>query len=192
MSPEILRVYLYEIQNQCIIAMQAAEDMRREFESAIAKQDARFWYCLQAFLSAAANISKLLRYDHVQDRERPNARQVAQERATELRRVLQVNPDSVLLLPRDLRNHIEHMDERLDAWAESAGDDKQASLHVRVIQPGTPELLGFPPERCFLYFDAMNWAVTFKGTPFDVPPIAWEVNAIGERAAELLAGPMQD
>ncbi len=179
MKSEIRNVYLQEIRSQCTLANQAIEDMGGLLTAAyMGTQAPRFWYCLQAFLAAAANISKLLW---------PSGRGDT-ERGRELRAFLGIEDDSPLRA-RDLRNDIEHMDERLDAWAQAAEVDKNLALHVRVILGGQAGLFGLDPARCFLYFDANAYRVTVAGREYEILPIARAIHALAEKVDEILIAP---
>ena len=175
MKAEIRNVYLQEVRSQCILAHQATKDMAALLADApLDAQAPRFWYCLQAFLAAAANISKLL-WPSVS----------AAERGRELRALLGINNDSPLRA-RGLRNDIEHMDERLDVWARAAEADEDLALFVRLIEGGGTGLVGLDPTRCFLFFDASTYRVTVAGREYELLPISWAISSLAEKVEEIL------
>src|SRR5258708_17982979 len=157
MRPEIQRVYLQDLRSQCLIAHQSIEDLTQlvvdahieeELTTSVGVLVPRFWYCTQAFLGAAANISKML--------WPPSTK--AEKRGHDLRNLLGINATAagspLDVKGRDLRNDFEHLDERLDAWAGEAEATGDYGLLVRVIGAGPPHVFGIDPKVCFLYFDA--------------------------------------
>lgn len=78
------------------------------------QQSRDVWFVLLSFLTHVAMISKLL------DPIRPDAAKV--ERGRALRAHLEV-VDGSALLPRDARDNLEHIDERIDNWVQR-GDTK--------------------------------------------------------------------
>lgn len=189
MAPEIQQVYMQELRSQCVIAIQAGKDMVGLMEGAYvdtlfggySEQSVRFWYALQSFLTAAANISKLLwprtRKSKSETQLECDARIV---RGAKLQQLLGIEHDSPLKA-RALRNNIEHLDERLDTWAESVSASEDSELSVRLILAGSAPIFGLDPKRCFLLFDASNYHVTFAGEEFEILPISWAVHEMMNR-----------
>jgi hypothetical protein len=179
MKIEFRNVYLHELRSQCILARQAVEDMGALLADApLNEQAPRFWYCLQAFLAAAANISKLLW---------PSESHAA-ERGSELRTFLGIDDDSPLRVRR-LRNDIEHLDSRLDDWVRVAEADGNLALAVRIIEGGSTGLVGLDPKRCFLFFDASTYCVTVAGQVYELLPICWAITTLAEKVDEVLDTP---
>jgi hypothetical protein len=81
-------------------------DRREAVAKKYTQNDELFWMSLQTFLTFAGNVSKLLW---------PVKK--ANKRGADLRRELGV--DGLALECRELRNHLEHFDERIDVWLES-------------------------------------------------------------------------
>lgn len=194
MQPEIQHAYLQELRSQCLIAHQAIEDMTNlmipaHVEAELAVQVGvlvpRFWYCTQAFLAAAANISKLL--------WPPSTKAGARKRGRELRALIggeAAADDSALnVAGRTLRNLFEHFDERLDTWAERAEATGDPSLVVRVVWAGPPEVFEVNPHSCFLYFDASSYRIIVEGQVYEILPLSWAIHALVERVDDLLGTP---
>jgi hypothetical protein len=195
MLTEIRTVYLRELRSQCIIGHQAIADMasltvpahiESELTSDLGAASSRFWYCLQAFLASAANISKLLWPS-------PHDGKDAATRGSDLRTLIAtkaVAPGSALdSSGRDLRNAFEHFDARLDEWARSARARGDFSIIVRVLWAGPPKVFGVQEDDCYLYFDASSYHVWVAGKEYEIMPLSWEIYALVDRIDDLLGTP---
>lgn len=85
-----------EVNRQSKFALRALDDMRLDDP----EDNGGFWYSVQAFLSATANVSKLLWGSGSSDRQRREA----ERRRRPLRESLKV-PDDSPLRSRKFRNH---------------------------------------------------------------------------------------
>jgi len=150
-------LFYSQIRDQCDYVRRATE----ELEPALAAQDTdRVWYCLQNLLSAAANISKALWGVNPEI-----------EKAREpLRASLGITDDSPLR-SRELRNHFDHFDERLDEW------DKKSTTRIymdRNILPSGMNLIGGigtgKHDELRRYFPDTAIA-TFFGDAYELVPI---------------------
>ncbi len=108
----------------------------------------RIWFSVQGLLIAAGNVSKLLGLPHrgflTVDKK--------------VRKALSVPEDSPLA-PRAFRNHFEHFDERLEAWATSSTRRNFADSNVGP----TGMIPGLDPGDFLRNFDTTNHAATFRG-----------------------------
>ena len=102
METAFLRIFQREVERQCKFGLIATNDLVKALQ---APDIDRIWYSVQALLSAAGNVSKLLW----------PFKPLLSERGVELRASLSVGEHS-LLRPRTFRNHFEHFDERLEKW----------------------------------------------------------------------------
>jgi hypothetical protein len=140
-----------EVERQAKIALTAYDDMQAALRP---ENYFRFWYAAQTFLSAAANVSKLLRT--------PASEDAAVER-TALRRELRVADDSPLF-NRELRNHFEHFDSRIIAFArENPGGSADRYF-------GRPEDFGDYAHHALRGFDPQKQQFWFRGRPFPLRP----------------------
>src|SRR5579862_3776447 len=103
-SMDFLQVFLGEVVWQSAVALEAMTQLREALAQPPSPSgNNRAFFHIQAFLVAAANVSKLLW---------PSGNR---KRGNELRRLLSVTEDSPIA-NRTLRNHFEHFDERIDSW----------------------------------------------------------------------------
>jgi hypothetical protein len=162
------------MQLQCQIAEMAGRDVGEALRwrpdgdsndfAKLKENDIRFWYALQAFLAATANVSKLL----WPDKETGDA-----ARGEVLRSVLSIPDSSPLAPPRILRNRFEHLDEWLDKWAKASPD--KGILMRSFGYPGA--IVGMDIEVYVAYYDMSSDTVTFLG---DAQPLKPLLDAVRE------------
>lgn len=102
-------LFLGEIQRQCNFALIAYEAMItyvKEMRQGDNKELDRFWYSVQSFLVAVANISKILWPSGFCGSERSPE---LEARGAKLRTLLSADELSILK-SREFRNHFEHYD----------------------------------------------------------------------------------
>jgi len=163
MEKMVLRIFQREVERQCRFALIAVQDLSQALQ---AGDMDRIWYSVQAFLVAAGNISKLLW----------PAKPRLPERGAELRASLSIDGESPLE-PRRFRNHFEHFDERLEAWATSSERHNFADSNV-----GPPGMIvGLEPGDYLRNFDTTGFAVTFRGDTYPLQPVT---NAIDRSLGE--------
>jgi hypothetical protein len=156
MDQELRRVYLDEIMHRCDICHAAMMDLEQI--------SAEVPMCRNPFRPAAeliynaAVISKLFWPPRSENKHKG---QRASARGEYLRSLLGIE-DNHPIRDRTLRNHLEHYDERLDAWAEQAR--KQYVAH-QLIAPMPPDPNGFFVVQ---HYDPATKTFAFRGEPFDV------------------------
>lgn len=106
--------------------------------------DKVFFY-VQAFLAHAGNISKILWPARVTP--------ASQARATDLHLALQV-PANLQLESRDIRNSLEHVDERIDSWlaAKSDADVVVIDMNIEHTSASTASFRKFKSDSLTYYF----------------------------------------
>jgi hypothetical protein len=168
-SEDVAQIRLSMARREQWLRAMATYDQQRE------AAHERLWYSVQAFLGAAGNISKLLWPAYRKGEE------LIPQRGPELRASLAVEEDSPLA-PRTLRNHFEHFDARLEAWAVSSTPRGFVDSNI-----GPASMVsGFDPGHCLRNFDTVNFAVTFQGETYRLRPIIEAIQAIYQRATEKL------
>jgi hypothetical protein len=164
MNKMVLRIYQMEVKRQCKFALIAAQDIN----NALQYNDMdRIWYSIQAFVVAVGNISKILWPSNA----------LLPERGADIRKSLLVDDDSPLG-PRKFRNHFEHFDERLEIWATSS--EHMGLVDSNVGPPGM--IAGHDPGDYLRNFDTRNFAVTFWGDEYVLPPIVTAVQELRQKA----------
>jgi hypothetical protein len=116
---------------------------------------------LQNFLSASANVSKLLWGQRGKNLE---------PQRNLLRDSIGVADDSPLRIVR-MRNHFEHLDERLDEWWR---DSKQHNSVDFCIAP-PDKIVGFDTKELFRVYDPDTGIMHFWGDEFNIREIMNEV-----------------
>jgi hypothetical protein len=144
--------FLAELQLQCYFALFSFDDMNALLNNPPGIEDMRFynhriWHALHGVLISAANISKILW---------PHRNYAA--RGERLRQQLGVSDDSPLR-SRSLRDHFEHVDERIEKWTGPRVDLNIGRLEYQA---------GRPP---FRHFDPSAGAVLFAGERYDLPAV---------------------
>jgi hypothetical protein len=168
MDSQVQYIFLLEVKRQTKFALMSLEDM----ESALVARDTdRIWFCVQAFLVAVGNLSKLL-WPHSKYGERGEF----------LRRELGV-PDDSPLGPRTFRNHFEHFDERLEAWL--ASDGSRNFVDSNIGPPGA--IAGFGPSTFHRNLDPESMTVTFRGDACKIQLIVADLRRLSLRVDQLMS-----
>lgn len=173
-------------------ALRALKEVRRLAGVRIERQpgvEVREWRSiireLRAALAAAANVSKVLWPPK-------NSKDVSKARSIELRRLCNL-PGEHGLKSRQLRNHIEHADERLDEWLASGPRPFLTIEHVLHAEPIMPaETRAEAAAACVMVYDVTTDVVTFVGHPFCLAEIEAQLSAVqinlGQGLSELIKG----
>jgi hypothetical protein len=134
-----------------------------------------FWYSMQAFLSAVANVSKLLWGSGTSEAKGREAK----ERRRPLRESLNVDDDSPLK-SRAFRNHFDHFDERLEKqfhdWATEGYVGGISDTFVGDIDDLD---IGHLALR---NFDTTTKTLTFRGEKLPLAPLFVHLNSLEEEA----------
>jgi hypothetical protein len=130
---------------------------------------------LHSLLTHAGNISKLLWPPGTRDKAQ-EARMKA--RAAKLLTDLNLPPDTVQILSdRDLRNHLEHFDERLDTWASH----NPAGLIDRNVGP-VAMFASLPRNSMLRHYDPATRQFVFAGDAYDIGALVGAVTTVRVRA----------
>jgi hypothetical protein len=133
-----------------------------------------FWQHVQAMVSCAANVSKLLWGQ--------NGR-LAKERA-DMRAILNV-PDTSLMRPTVMRNNFEHLDERIDRWYELPGPRIYVDGNVGPIRSAIRTDGG--SESYFRNFDPTTGELSFWGDIVNIHDLARELGQVRDMASQVIA-----
>jgi hypothetical protein len=181
MDPLLEKTFLQELDGQCNNALLALEDIRA-WEAKLPDTDAqrRFWYSVQAMLTAVANVSKLLF----------PVKKACEGRAVHLRGLigsLLTDPFDSAPPPRarTMRNHYDHFDERIDLkWWTASGRKERADYCFFPL--GALESQ-FGATNCFRNYDMTTRTLTFMGDNFEMQAVENALTALRQRLVNLLA-----
>jgi hypothetical protein len=173
----LMNLFQEQVARQCRFLLMAADEAQAALnELQVRRTDRnamnRFWFSAEHMMSAAANISKALWGSGRKQAE------IAARREP-LRASLEVADNSPLRV-KDLRNHLEHFDERLDQWL----DESKRQWHV---DGGMGTLEGFiepPPEpvEVFRFYNPTTGYLTFWGDSISIPAIVKEAETLLPKA----------
>lgn len=157
----LLRLFQRQTLEQCNYILIAAKQLNKQITNRT--YDDVFWRELQNFVVSAANISKLLWGQRGR---------CAKEREA-LRDSIGVD-DSSPLRPTIMRNHFEHIDERLDRWLAESDSQNIAdrSIGPRTMYAGLKEI------EIFRMYDPSTRTASFWGDTYNLIEIVAEVNRI--------------
>ncbi|MCI4327891.1 MAG: hypothetical protein L3K16_09760 [Thermoplasmata archaeon] len=162
-------VFLGELHDQCLAAdraftrikwaiqLHAKPQSERQRQLADPQLDAFVHDAVCTFLDACAIVSKLLK--PAPARRDPDRAARAEARGAELLRNIGVSEDAEFM-PRDVRDAVEHIDERLDEWMAS-GNRPFPETWV-IIWPGEPG--SWEPVDGLRTFDARSMEVSVLGS----------------------------
>lgn len=151
-----LRIFQTHVCDQCQFLIMSAEILQAGLQD---DDTNRILYAIQNMLTAGANISKLLwgqRGKHAEARRR-------------LRDSIDIADDTPLRQVA-MRNHFEHMDERIDRWWSDSLRHNHAD---RIIGPRNM-IAGFDSIETFRWFDPETKEIIFWGDGFNLQEIVSE------------------
>lgn len=161
MEEHARQAFLIEVERQAKFALIAINDLNIALSPTAGNDGVdRVWYSIQGLLVAAGNVSKLLW---------PSKKECA-ARGEELRALLDVENGSALE-PRTFRNHFEHFDERLEAWAS---ESRRKNFVDSNIGPAGM-ISGIDPADFLRNLDTASMSVTFRGDSYRLQHIADEL-----------------
>ena len=155
-----LRVHQRQVAHQCSTALQAVHLANLGLTT---NDQEIFWASIQNLLTAAANISKACwgQGGKLVEQRRP------------LRESLEVPEDSPLA-NTDLRNHLEHYDERLDRWYETSQNKNHADFLIGPVG----SIQGIVDTDVFRHFDPATGDVIFWGEHYSIPTLATAIGIL--------------
>lgn len=134
---------------------------------------------IHSFLTHVSNASRILwpgsdrreareSISHYQERKR-----LTSERADELRKELGLTSDHVLK-SRKLRDHLEHFDERIAAWA---GQSENRRFVTDSIGPQSI-MADVDKEDIMRWFNPVDWTFVFRGESYNLREMAIEIQRL--------------
>lgn len=192
-------VYVTELKTQSALAILAIKELTSSIETIRDKsvpESDRFSHNLSSFrhihsfLTHASNVSKLFwPMVSVEPPKKPDKLikwQFTTNRGQELRTLYDIQPGNALE-NRELRNHMEHFDERLDEFlAERDNIIGQVVTADMIIGPVNSEIGGLKPDFFIRQYDPYDGIFTFRGIQYKVPVIDSAVVKVYKKSVELL------
>lgn len=170
-----LRIFQGQVLDQCRFLLLSAQIVNKGLSPLNTDQ---IIFGIQSLLNAGANISKMLWGSggkHAEKRK-PLRDSIGISDTSPLREVT-------------MRNHFEHMDERIDRWwAES----KQHNHIDKIIGPKKSSIVGAEPTDMFRLFDPQTAEVVFWGQEFNIQALVTEVERILPKLQEEARKPHWD
>lgn len=161
MDRRLLRLFQQQTLEQCGYILIAANQLDEQISTHSC--DDVFWRELQNLVVSTANVSKLLW---------GQGGRLAKKRKP-LRESIKVS-DLSPLRPTTMRNHFEHIDERLDRWW---ADSVTRNYADRSVGPSTM-IAGLKEIELFRGYDPSTATARFWGDTYDLPEIVAEVQRI--------------
>lgn len=193
MDDLLLSLYQRQVESQCEYAVTAFKELEESLAAFRAPRlpdegpgvslrevevKQAIWRSINSILNAAANLSKLLwpvaNRKHAAD---------FPDRGELLRASLSIDENSPLK-HRTVRNHFEHVDERLESWWLASGGFPSGGRRIAMKSIGGP-IAPLEAQEIFEQFDPTSLVVAFQGDKFELQPIATETSKLllGTRAA---------
>jgi hypothetical protein len=145
---------------------------------------------LHSMLTHAGNISKMFWPIVTKDVPKKNDKRLKREQAIqrgEFLRSLYSIDDSNPLAKRELRDHLEHFDERLDAFVvEREASTTGQSYADLMVGPKSEIQTGVRPDFIIRNFNQYTLEFTFRGVDYNTKEIDDAVQGIYWKSAEIL------
>lgn len=167
--PHTDRVYLGELQTQCMFAFRAI----KYCELALNQQESdldEFWYNIQMFLTSVANVDKMLH-------GAKSYYKVHHQKIIKTHRLPEVDFE----IERKIRNRFDHYDERIVDWIENSEN------HNIIISGVFPDGAIGGNFDYFKKFDPVTNKLSFGNKEFDVTETLYKLNSLDQRIQEILA-----
>ena len=203
----VRELYISEVRRQALFALRALADMRTAADSTEPSYDLDVWYHAQAFLAAAARVSRLLQpgrvgeprgspaWEAASKKQRQKLWQQAIARAASrgamLRETLGVTKDSALL-SRTVRDAYDHFDERLDSAAEVGA--APVIVDADVVRHSPMVVFFADSERQNMsvplrFLDAQSGVLSFRWDVIHLPAVEEALLRLVSTAEEVLGTP---
>jgi hypothetical protein len=192
-------LYVGEIRNQAILALQATDTINECIR--VLEDKSRPWAerspymsntfrAIHSFLTHASNISKLFR-PVVQATPPTKAEKLKKWQRTTDRgvflRALYTIQSPHIFENRDLRNHLEHFDERLDEFAEELDASTTGKAYADMgIGPIATMFNGIRPDFILRHYETTGVFI-FRGIDYDLMAIERGVSEVVNKSTQLLA-----
>ncbi|GEM_PF-1850965 len=182
MEIPVRRAFLREIIYQSDYALLAWDQFRNPLGQQPPVPGVMLWYHIQQFLVSAAIVAKILWAPYPKGDK--GFRERCLDRAKELRDALEVEENSPLA-NMELRNHLEHFDERIQKWADESGSLNIFDLNLawgEGITGFSPFVSGGHPTEGWRNLQGPPPVATLFGASYRLQPVAAELAGIRLKA----------
>lgn len=149
-----------------------------------AREYQRIFDCIRLGLQMAANVSRLFWPPKSRD---PKKDQRSRVRGAHLRSLVGL-PDSHGLSDRTLRNHIEHLDERMDDWTEAS---PRPFLAVELVlyddMPPPGAMRDEALNAAAIVYDVAGQSVQLFGEAFSMPTLRGQLEDVAQKISRALS-----
>lgn len=195
MDDFLKRVYVTEVKSQGYFAYNAIDSLNQalravhEFDGDWVRRNffhAEVFRQTHSFLTHASNISRLFWPPQPRKRKDETPEAFAQRQAFTTKRgtlLLELFglDDSSPLKSRELRDHLEHYDERLDHWSTISG-----GRHIATDTIGPPNaIVGIDASNTMRWFDPTTNSFRFRGEEYELRSLAIAVEQLLSKATSL-------
>ena len=165
-------VFLSEIEDQCNTAITAFSYLKDNLHTMNINL---IWGLTEIILTSSANISKFFWPGPPRTKEFGVTKQEVDDRASYLKSRLSID-DKSPLYDRDLRDHFEHYDERVQSWAKKSKN--RVLLHRNIGAKGAIVTGNIDQYANMGNLDPTTFTVTFWNKSFEIPIIIQEIEKI--------------
>ncbi len=176
--PELVPIFLEEIIQQADFALRAIRLVQPALED---HRSVDVFQFIEVFLNHAAKISLILLPE---PRGKSATRHESLSRGAFLRELL--GADDSPILNRDLRNHLQHFDERLHCWAKETGYAPYVDKNIGQLDYFSAALGLEPSAPVLRHYDPSSHVFHFRDDKFAIQPIVDAVANIRQAAARQL------
>jgi hypothetical protein len=181
-------LFLGEIRRQCTFALISyngvvdalnSPNLVSNDETKKKKELDNFWFFIQGFLIAVANISKIL----WPSRQRGKVSTETESRGIKLRQILSLNNSHPLLKERKFRNHFEHYDTRIEEWNKKSKDRVLIDSNIGNIEYPSGET---PTTVAYMRnFDPNDFVLTFRDEKYSIKEVFEEISVLIKKIEEV-------
>lgn len=185
LDPYLLEVFVQEIEKQCFFALVSFHRLVYQVNKPDPRSGANQEIFLDAhsFATHAAAVSRrfIPESKKVHSRDKRGLTEDQLSKLTDLRAVRTTIlfdqlgvPSDLSVFDRQMRNHLEHYDERLEVWAVTSR--RRNHVDSNVSAPGM--IAGIDESDFFRNIDPTSLSFSFRGETFDLARMAHEIQAI--------------
>lgn len=161
-----------EIEDQCNMAIAAFNYLKGSLHT---MDRNLIWGLTEIILTSSANISRIFWPGPPRTKEFGVTKQEVDDRASYLKSILNID-DKLTLSDRDLRDHFEHYDERLQSWAKKSKN--RILLRRNIGARGDIRVANADQYADMGNLDTTTFTVTFWNKAFEIPVIIQEIEKI--------------